>query len=160
MNSTWSTTVTRRPNMDLISLGSDSFKTFLPYEGVFKVTDGSSGGVEGMKVELCVDATYETANQTPKQRRPSTSERHCDVRVSDEKGFVRYQLLSTEPNLNEFNVKVLPRILKIPHRISLLFKEWKQSFRILKTTQRSPQQSETVPNHLQLNPAAHWISLD
>ena len=106
MNSTWSTVVKQHRGVTLESVSSVNFKTFLPYDGLFKVADDNGAGKEGVAVELCLDATYQHKDAVHPSRRPvKTVSSGCSVHFSDELGFVRYQLLATDPELTEFNVK-------------------------------------------------------
>jgi len=106
MNSTWSTEVQPQSGVMLTALSGPDFKTFLPYNGVLKVSDDADAGLEGIDVMLCVDVSYDLHMDREATPSKSRDYKRCATYVSAEGGFVKFQLLATEIDIHEFKIKV------------------------------------------------------
>ena len=130
MNTTWSTEVKRQMLvMDIAPWSSNVFKNGLPYYGKLKVSTAGGQAATGIKVEICAHPNYENRViadssgspdkkrfRTPPKKRPNTRNvsRYCTLRVTDENGFIGFELLPSEPEIIEYAIKVC---LKIPIHI-------------------------------------------
>ena len=122
MNTTWSKSIQRyKYNLEIANWSSNTFKRGLPYYGKIKVTTTDSQPAEGVSVEICAHPTIIRKNQDdvetriPSESPPKPKEgnldaanppKYCSVRQVDSKGFVSFELLPSEQEINEFQIKV------------------------------------------------------
>lgn len=118
MNSTWSTEIQRQTmSIDIATWSSSTFKSGLPYYGKVKVTTADNQPAVGTAVEICANPTIvrdeneydkkEKNQQKPNGKRPSVSDapKYCSLREADANGFVSFELLPSEPDITEYNIK-------------------------------------------------------
>jgi hypothetical protein len=116
MNSTWSTEIQRQTmSIDIATWSSSTFKSGLPYYGKIKVTTADNQPAVGTSVEICANPTIansdvkeENIHRRPSVKRPivSNTPKYCSLRETDANGFVSFELLPTEPEITEYNIKV------------------------------------------------------
>ncbi len=126
MNTTWSTEVKRQMLvLDIVSWSSNVFKNGLPYYGKLKVSTAGGQSAAGIKVEICAHPNYENRvvadslgdpdkkrPRTPPKKRPNTrnAQKYCTLRVTDENGFIGFELLPSETEIIEYAIKVCMKI--------------------------------------------------
>ena len=119
MNNTWSTDVQRQTmSIDIATWSSNTFKSGLPYYGKIKVTTADNQPAVGTSVEICANPTIVNSDQNVKEdnihrkptlKRPSVSNtpKYCSLREVDASGFVSFELFPSEPEITEYNIKVI-----------------------------------------------------
>lgn len=112
MNTTWSKAVQRHTySMDIATWSSNTFKKGLPYYGKMKVTTADSQPAEGVSVEICAQPTIvhkDRDRKNPYNDQPTEANppKYCSFRQVDSNGFVSFELLPSDPDITEFNIKV------------------------------------------------------
>lgn len=104
-------------SVDIGTWSSSTFKAGLPYYGKVKVTTADNQPAVGTAVEICASPTIAPKNddavkkeqQKPNAKRPSVSDvpKYCSLREADTNGFVSFELLPSEPDITEYNIKVM-----------------------------------------------------
>ena len=92
------------------SWSGKTFKNGLPYYGVIKVLTGDKLPSVGVPVEVCAQAQYlekDSQEFGSMETRSSNPPNYCSVRVSDENGFVTFELINTEPDIIGYEIKVI-----------------------------------------------------
>lgn len=112
-------------SIDMATWSSSTFKSGLPYYGKVKVTTADNQPAVGTAVEICANPTIvrdeneydkkEKNQQKPNGKRPSVSDapKYCSLREADANGFVSFELLPSEPDITEYNIKVMTAFFEI-----------------------------------------------